>query len=248
MARAGRVECLDGAMKPRLLDLFCKAGGTTKGYQRAGFYVVGVDIEPQPRYCGDEFVLGDALEYVAEHGHEFDAISASPPCQEYSPTRHLRNAVANARGYAINTRAMLIKPVREALIATGKPWIIENVSGSPMPSAIELCGSMFGLPIHRHRWFEASFLVLAPGQCRYMKGFYNVVGGKTRGYGSYASQTRTYVDAKGTTRKGEGHFRRHIGCDALEIDWMTLDEMSEAIPPIYTEWIGKYLLEVVMIA
>src|SRR5690349_13847200 len=105
--------------KPKLLDGCCKAGGTTRGYQLAGFHVTGVDIEPQPRCVADEFIQADIMDYLAAHGHEYDFIAVSPPCQEYSNTRTMHD----------NTYPKLIAPIRELLIATGKPYVIENVQG-----------------------------------------------------------------------------------------------------------------------
>src|SRR3990167_3259097 len=132
---------------PRLLDLFCGAGGSAVGYSRAGFDdIVGVDNRPMPRYPFT-FVQADALEYVAEHGREFDAIHASPPCQGYSVMRNL--PWLKAKEYPL-----LIEPTRELLEAFGKPWIIENVMGAKLRAGW-LCGTMFDLPIFGHRYFES---------------------------------------------------------------------------------------------
>jgi len=229
---------------PRLLDLFCGAGGAGVGYSRAGFDVEGVDITPQPRYPFP-FIQADALEYLAEHGHEYDVIHASPPCQEYSSSRYLRDANQSKLGYKVTTRPKLIAPVREALVSTGRLWIIENVPGSPLPSAIQLCGSMFGLPLRRHRWFEASVLLFAPQSCRHTDSFYNVIGGKTRGYGKVSSG-KHYLSATGERRRRESYPGKRFGQMAMGIDWMTLAEMSEAIPPAYTEWLGRQLMNVLV--
>jgi DNA (cytosine-5)-methyltransferase 1 len=130
----------------RLLDLFCGAGGAAMGYYRAGYTeIVGVDIHPQKRYPFT-FVQGDALEYLAAHGHEFDLIHASPPCQAYSRARMLQG----------NDHPDLVGPTRELLIASGKPYIIENVVGAPLINPIRLTGTMFGLLTVRPRLFESN--------------------------------------------------------------------------------------------
>jgi len=228
---------------PLLLDAFCGAGGAGYGYWLAGFNVVGVDIAPQPRYPFF-FVQGDAIAFIEQYGGLFDAIHASPPCQEYSVTRHLRDANAEIKGYTPNVQPKLIKPVRDLLVSLKRPWIIENVPQSPMPGAIQLCGSMFDLPLLRHRWFESSHLLFAPGPCRHPKGFYGVVGGKTRGYGTFTSG-RFYTDAKGNRRKREGYPGKKFGEQAMGINWMTVPEMSEAVPPAYTRYIGSQLMRAV---
>src|SRR5262245_43529213 len=143
--------------KPKLLDLFCGAGGCTKGYQRAGFWVRGVDIKPQPRYCGDEFVKADALEYLAglvESGeiNEFNAIHASPPCQV---NLQGLNGVNRARGRVIE-HADLIPDTRELCQHSGLPYVIENIEGARLVNAAKLCGSGFGLAVRRHRYFESN--------------------------------------------------------------------------------------------
>ena len=158
----------------RLLDLFCGAGGAAMGYSRAGFdEIIGVDIAPQPRYPF-EFVQADALEYLAEHGH--DAIHASPPCQGYSIMHNL--PWLRGREYPL-----LIKPTRDLMIHVGKPWVLENVMGAKWGcknlenisrligyditdhgmKANWLCGAMFGKPFYRHRLFATNWLWLAPG-------------------------------------------------------------------------------------
>ncbi len=223
----------------RVLDLFCGAGGAAMGLHCAwpDAEITGVDNRLQPHYPF-HFVLADAMTFPLD-GYDF--IWASPPCQEYSPTRHLRNANADKLGYKLNIRPKLINSVREKLQENGKPYVIENVPQSTMPSAIYLCGSMFGLPIRRHRWFEASQMLFIRGACRHTDGFYNVIGAKVRGYGDYASKTRVYRDCKGSYRRGEGFPGKAIGCEAMGIDWMTVAEMSEAIPPAYATFIAKQI-------
>jgi DNA (cytosine-5)-methyltransferase 1 len=135
-----------GREKPRLLDLFCGAGGAAMGYHRAGFEVVGVDIEPQPNYPFD-FYQEDALEYPLVG---FDALHASPPCQRYS-------VLAKAQRNKGKEYPDLLAHVRERLEQTRLPWVIENVPGAPMRADLILCGSMFNMKVRRHRWFELSF-------------------------------------------------------------------------------------------
>ena len=136
------------------LDLFCCGGGAGMGYHLAGMEVVGVDIEPQPKYPF-QFVQADALEYLAAHGHEFDFIHASPPCQGYSHLTPAKNKADHER---------MIPAVRELMIKTGKPWVIENVAGArkELRDPVMLCGSMFGLRTQRHSFFETSRPVTAP--------------------------------------------------------------------------------------
>lgn len=224
----------------KLLDLFCGAGGAGMGYHQAGFDVTGVDIAKQPRYPF-EFIQADALQYLSDHYQDFDVIHASPPCQEYSSSRHLRNANAKILGYKLNIRPKLVDDVREALLKTNKLWVIENVPGSPLPDAIELCGTMFGKPLLRHRWFASSILLFAPAPCNHPSGFYNACGGKIRGYGDFAD-AKTYTDCRGTIRHREGYPGKAAGVQAFEIDWMTVNEMCESIPPYYTAWVGGQLI------
>jgi DNA (cytosine-5)-methyltransferase 1 len=207
----------------RLLDLFCCAGGAGMGYHRAGFEVVGVDIKPQPRYPF-EFHQADALEYLREHGHEFDVIHASPPCQAYSISRN---------NGAHKGAPKMIEPVREALRATGKPYVIENVEGAPLISPIQICGASFGLGVagfdlNRHRLFETSFPILAM-PCQHRRG---------RTVGVYGNGTNSYHRRK---------FGRNVSVAeqriAMDIDWMVRKELTQAIPPAYTEFIGKQLLQ-----
>lgn len=203
----------------RLLDLFCGAGGAAMGYHRAGFdEIVGVDIKPQKHYPFT-FVLGDALEYCRLHGAEFDAIHASPPCQCYSVTQNIWHNQAK--------HPDLVVPTREALIATGRPYVIENVPGAPLVNPIVLCGAMFGLHVYRHRLFESNTLLLAPSHVRHVA---------RASYGRRPKADEFYTIT--------GHFADVVGARmAMGIDWMTRDELSQAIPPAYTEHIGKQLKE-----
>ena len=223
--------------RPKLLDLFCGAGGAAMGYYRAGFDVVGVDIKPQPRYPF-EFHLADALEYCAAHGHEFDAIHASPPCQFASELR----ALHNGREYH-----NFIPDTRAALLGTGRPWVVENVEGAKrhLIEPIMLCGTMFnlgtdGAELWRHRLFELSgFFVFTP-DCKHKTD--RVIGV----YGGHGRDRRviTVVGHTGgrSTRQATNGFDRNQRNEAMGIDWMTQAELSQAIPPAYTEYIGAQLM------
>lgn len=213
--------------QPRLLDLFCGAGGATKGYQRAGFHVTGVDIRPQPHYCGEDFWQ---LDVMSEDGVwetiGFDAIHASPPCQSYSTMTNRRPSKA----------AMLIADVRARLRGTGVPWVIENVAGArrEFRDAIRLTGEMFGLRTHRARLFECSFLTAAPPQPPRQENPVAVYG--------RMDGRRLWTRVDGTEHRAPRDLATARA--ALGIDWMTWDELREAIPPAYTEWIGRELLRV----
>lgn len=222
--------------KPTLLDLFSGAGGAARGYANAGFDVTGVDIVPQKKYPY-KFIQADALTFDLAG---YDVIHASPPCQEYSASRFLRNATQDNP----ILRPMLLDATYARLRKNNRPWVIENVAGAPMPDAIELCGSMFGLPIRRHRWFASSEMIFVPGGCQHTDSCINPIGGKVRGYGSLASK-KTYLDATGSMRKREGYLSLATGQLAMEIDWMGMRELSQAIPPAYTRWIAQFLLAAV---
>jgi DNA (cytosine-5)-methyltransferase 1 len=193
--------------KPKLLDLFCGAGGAAMGYYRAGFEVVGVDIKPQPHYPF-EFHQADALTYPLEG---FDAYHASPPCQRYSRMQNIH--------HNYNKHPDLIEPTRNHLLSTGKPFIIENVIGAPLRVDLMLCGTMFGLHIPKHRIFESNVqLPILNVKCNHIDVYDPFHGGEM---------------ARGERVKYS---------QALGIDWfMTRQEVREAIPPIYTEYIGEIL-------
>jgi DNA (cytosine-5)-methyltransferase 1 len=204
--------------RPVLLDLFCGAGGAAMGYHRAGFRVVGVDINPQPRFPF-EFHQADALTFPLEG---FDAIHASPPCQGYSRMSQCRPGLAA-------TYPKLIAHMRARLEASGAAWVIENVIGAPMPSAIVLCGQTFGLPLYRHRQFESSIMLMATPHLPHR------VKASSAGHWE-----------PGTYWSISGHVAPvALARAAMGIDWrMTQHELSESIPPAYTEWIGRQLLAV----
>lgn len=210
---------------PRLLDLFCCAGGAAMGYSRAGFEVVGVDIDPQPKYPF-EFIQGDALALDAGFLAGFDAIHASPPCQSYSDL-----AKRNGNGHMW---PRLIEPVRKMLIATGLPYIIENVEGAPLVDPVVLCGTMFPqLRVIRHRLFETNFALSAPPHGKHPLVFTH--DRRKRHYGQL-DQDRSFVQVT-----GGGNCTIANARDAMGIDWMTKGELNEAIPPAYTEFIGTRL-------
>lgn len=214
----------------RLLDLFCGAGGAGMGYHRAGFEVVGVDINPQPRYPF-EFHQADALEYVAEHGHEFDVIHASPPCQAFTKYK-------NARKDLPQRYPDMIDPTRRALIASGRHWILENVVGAPVNGMIMICGSMFGLDVRRHRLFESDVMIMTPPCDHSIWEPNRFPGGRSRERGN------ARVLCRGTVEIGRWNIPLATQERAMGIDWMELDELSESIPPAYTEFIGRQLLAV----
>ena len=218
----------------RILDLFCGAGGAAMGYHQAfpDAEIVGVDSRPMPRYPFT-FIQADALEYVLEHGHEFDFIHASPPCQRYS-------SISRVSG--VSTRHPdLLSATRNALEATGKPYVIENVVGAPLVNPVVLCGSMFGLgatcrdgkwrQLRRHRLFESNVPMIAP-TCQHE-------GEPVGVYGHGGGQAKTVWNG-GTKRGYMGTTMERK--NAMNIYWMTRDELSQAIPPAYTEWIGKQLI------
>jgi len=211
--------------RPRLLDLFCGAGGAAVGYHRAGFDVVGVDHKPQPNYPF-EFVQADAMTFVVD-GPGFDAIHASPPCQAYTQL---------AKG----DHPRLIEPVRNALEAAGCPWVIENVVGAPLRTPALLCGSMFGLRVRRHRLFETNWPLMVP-TCHHENH-----GGRIRAYYGKKGWLVWTPGGVAVQKKGRTPLLRGSVADAPEdmgIDWMeTWDELREAIPPAYCELVGAQLL------
>ena len=200
----------------RLLDLFCGAGGAATGYHRAGFDdITGVDIKPMPRYPF-RFIQGDALEYLAAHGHEYDVIHASPPCQHYS---------WSAARWGKDNYPDLVDKTRKMLDATGKPYIIENVIGAPLRNRFILDGQMFGLGVIRKRQFESNLFIFGhppvPVNGSVKDGDIMTVAG----------------------HGGDGRAALHLWKKAMGIDWMSKVELTQAIPPAYTEFIGKQLLE-----
>jgi DNA (cytosine-5)-methyltransferase 1 len=208
--------------KPRLLDLFCCAGGAGVGYTRAGFEVVGVDIDPQPNYPLP-FIQTDALKLDPKFLATFDAIHASPPCQSYSD---LAKRNANADEWP-----RLIEPVRAMLMKTGLPYIIENVDNAPLINAV----TMFpGLRVLRHRLFEANFEIILPQHKKHPR--VHTFDKRKSHYGK-TDDMRDFVQVT-----GGGNCSIAAARDAMGIDWMTKGEINESIPPAYTEFVGKELL------
>ena len=204
-------------MKPRLLDLFCCAGGAGMGYSRAGFDVVGVDIDPQPNYPFG-FYQRDAIDFLEVHGKRFDAVHASPPCQAFT----------NAQRIQKNDHPDFLTPIREMLLELGKPFVIENVVGAPLRDPIMLCGPMFGLETYRHRLFESNVTLTAPEHLAHD------VKQTKMGRRPIAGQ---YMQIVGNFT-GAARAREVMG-----MPWASRDELREAIPPAYAEFIGAQLLE-----
>lgn len=207
----------------RLLDLFCGAGGASRGYADAGFEVVGVDIADQPNYPY-EFHRADAMTFPLDG---FDVIHASPPCQSFTAYRRRGDGVGD--GYPD-----LIAATRERLSATGLPYIIENVPGAPLLNPLTLCGSSFGLDVRRHRCFESNAPLMAmpcnhaaQAPCR------------------FPGATNRKPMNRATVEIGVWRIPLHVQQEAMGIDWMTLRELSESIPPAYTAFLGEQIMSLV---
>lgn len=212
-------------MRPVLLDAYCGAGGATRGYQNAGFYVVGVDISPQPNYCGDEFIQADALEFLRKYGGDFNARHASPPCQRYS-------AMSACRPGLSQEYPDLVGPTRDLLEKIGLPYVIENVPGSPLIDPVVLCGQMFGLELYRHRLFESNLPLEVPEHPAHTMP---------------ASKAGHWVP--GTVMSVAGHCAPIAKArEVMGIDWMNRAELGESIPPLYTQHVGAQLLRAIEVA
>ena len=209
--------------RPRLLDACCCAGGASMGYHRAGFNVTGIDIAPRPNYPF-AFIQGDAIEYIRDHGHEYAAIHASWPCQHDAAITKGTNA------HLRDTYADLYAAGRDAMLATGRPWVIETTAARP---DVVLCGTQFDLPILRHRKFEVhGWIPLAPPHIRHR--------GRVRGWrhGTYYEGDYLAVYGKGGGKASVPEMQAALG-----IDWTDVhEELTEAIPPAYTQFLGEQLI------
>lgn len=213
--------------KPRLLELFCGAGGSSAGYHRAGFDVTGVDVNPQPHYPFT-FIQADAMTYPLDG---FDAIHAGPPCDDHSSLANLN---------PLKGTGWMLDATRARLEAHGAPWVIENVETAPMPGSLVLCGTEFGLTtrtdlhgevwLRRHRRFWSSVFLWGAGGCHCRgRQIVSVHGG---GAGGSRAATR----GKGLAKAAR---------ELMGIDWMTTAELDKAIPPAYTQFIGTQILEAI---
>lgn len=209
----------------RVLDLFCGAGGAAMGLHRAwpDAEIVGVDIKLQKHYPFT-FVLGDAMVYPLEG---FDFVWASPPCQAYSSV----GKQCRARRPGKYHHPDLIDAVRIRLLASGADWVIENVVSAPLRNCFTLCGSQFGLDIRRHRIFESSrFLLIPPCSHHLHNGEFRSLDKRRNGKPSRVVGVHGHINYR-----GESELRKK----AMGIDWMTDQELTQAIPPAYSEFIAK---------
>jgi DNA (cytosine-5)-methyltransferase 1 len=209
---------------PALADTYCCQGAASAGYRRTGFCATGIDIEPQPRYPW-RFVQADAVEFLREHGHEYAAIHASPPCQLYSACQRIRG----------REHPDLIGPTRAALAATGRPWVIENVEDArrELRNPVLLCGSMFpGLRTYRHRLFESNVALLTSPHAPH--GELTVKMGRALVEGDWYHAVGNF--------SGVEYVRNNLG-----VPWMNRDGIRECIPPVYAELVGGFLLAAVTV-
>lgn len=213
--------------RPRLLDACCRKGGAAMGYIRAGFDVVGVDIEDHANGYPGEFHQGDAIEFIREHGHGFDAIHVSPPCQSQTA---LTKGTNKGREY-VN----LIPQTRDVLTGFNVPTVIENVQGSELRRDLVLCGLTFNLRVFRHRYFELENVAVPQPEHPFHRG-HRVAGWR---HGRYYEGDMVAVYGDGGGKGSLADWQQAMG-----IDWMTdKKDLAEAIPPAYTEYIGKYLMD-----
>lgn len=208
--------------KPLLLDTFCCQGGASVGYDRAGFDVVGVDINPQPRYPY-EFHQGDALKFILENHERFAAFHASPPCQLHTKAQKIMG----------NDHPDFIDATRAVFELIGKPWVIENVVGAPLRDPIMLCGPMFGLETYRHRLFESNVPLLVPEHATHTVPTTKM--GRTPREGEFMHVVGNF---SGVER----------GREVMGMPWANRDGLREAIPPLYATHVGKQLMAALVAA
>lgn len=208
---------------PRVLDLFCGAGGASMGYAKAGYEVVGMDIKHGKRYPF-KYIRRDVMTLRPEDLEGFDLIHASPPCQTYSVTKHLRVAQGKS-----TSKQDLLAQVRSLLVVSEIPYVIENVKGAPLIDPVQLCGSAFGLKVRRHRLFESS-MQLRGTDCHHKE--------QGKPVGIYGSM-RDEIPGGGHTAKTMEEANHAMG-----IDWMIWGELVEAIPPAYTHYIGQQIMSI----
>jgi DNA (cytosine-5)-methyltransferase 1 len=222
----------------RLLDLYCGAGVGAKGYRDAGWYVIGVDKEPQPHYAGDEFFQFDALEYLlalietgwAHDSLAIDGIHASPPCQFATDYRRRPNHVGEHEN--------LIPETRELLEQTQMPWVIENVEKAApwLRDPVMFCGSMFDLDVQRHRLFETNW----PLRQHHWPCRHEIWTAR------YPAATNRAENSRRTVEVGVWRIPLETQKEAMGVDWeITREELSLGIPPAYTKWVGQQLLDFV---
>lgn len=201
----------------RILDAFCCQGGASVGYWLAGYDVVGVDLHPQPRYPFT-FIQGDAVDFIRGHGHRFDLIAGSPPCQRYSACQRIQG----------REHPDLIAPTRAAMQSTGRPWVIENVpdAAAELRDPVMLCGTAFGLRTYRHRLFESGggLVLPRPDRCRHDRPVAKM--GRPRKPGEMAHYVGNF--------SGVQEAREDLG-----VPWMSRDGIRECIPPVYARWVGE---------
>ena len=204
----------------KLLDLFCGVGGASLGYTEAGFEVTGIDLKHGKRYPFT-YIKGDVLTYLNDMDflRSFDVIHASPPCQTHSITQHLRIAQGKS-----TSKIDLIPETRAALITSGKPYIIENVPGSPLIDPIQLCGSSFGLKVRRHRLFESNMNLIGSVCDHKLQGRPIGVYGSLNDQIPNGGRTATTIDE---------------ARDAMGMQWAIWTELVEAIPPVFTKYLGE---------
>lgn len=231
-------------MRPCLLDLCGCEGGAARGYMDAGWHVTSVDVDAAAlrRNPADETIRADALDYLAGHGSEFDAIHLSAPCQRWS---------ANGANPAGAEWPDLITPGRPLLEATGRPWVMENVPKAPLRRDLMLCGSQFGLTamdtdgtelhLRRHRVFESNVLLLAPGPCRHLTG--------VQVAGVYGGARKDKAEARLVRHGGYVPSDAGVQSELLGgVPWMTGKGRRECIPPVYAEHVGSFLLAALAVA